>query len=261
MKISEFVKKIEKTYPLNYCEEYDNSGLNIGCSNDSITNILVCLDIDINAIEYAINKKCNLIVSHHPLTFNSYKNILDDINSLRIKEVILNNINCYSLHTNFDSLFSSGMANAYIKKLNISNKIKKINILKKNNDNKSGVGFVIEFKKKISINNIYNLFIKKLDIKIDKTQIFSKNSYLLVNKVAVCPGSGRGLNNILLNNNIEVFLSSELSHNDILDLIDNNVSYINLTHYGSEKVFIEYIYKFIKTKYKLNVYKYYNEIM
>ena len=261
MKISEFIEKIEKIFPLKYSESYDNSGFNIGDTNSRINNVLVCLDVDVDAIQYAVKNNCNLIVSHHPLTFNSYKNILNDINSIRIKEVILNDINCYSIHTNFDSDFLKGMPKAFINKLNLSNKIKHIDILEKTFDNKHGIGFIITFKSKISLNNLYKFFCKKLEIDINNTQMFSKNPNDKINKIAICPGSGKGLNDLIFKNKVEAYFSSELSHNDILDLVDSNISYINLTHYGIEKVFVEYINNLLKNKFKFKVYNYYNNFM
>ena len=47
-------------------------------------------------------------------------------------------------------------------------------------------------------------------------------------------------------NNYDLYITSDLSHNDILDLSDEGISYMNLTHYGLEKVFVNYMEKYIK---------------
>ena len=114
MKIYELLKKLNIDYPEDIALGFDNTGFNIGDDEEEIKNVLICLDVDMGAIKEAKDNNCNLIISHHPLTFNSYKNITIDINSKRIKEVIKNNINLYRMHTNFDMNLKYGIKSNYI---------------------------------------------------------------------------------------------------------------------------------------------------
>jgi hypothetical protein len=53
--------------------EKDNVGLQIGSLRREVKNILLCLDVDEKVVDEASRKKCNLIISHHPLLFRSLK--------------------------------------------------------------------------------------------------------------------------------------------------------------------------------------------
>ena len=260
MRIKELIKKLNIDYPEEIALSFDNTGLNIGNPNEEIRNILVCLDVDMGSIKEAKDKNCNLIISHHPLTFNSYKNITTDINSLRIREVILNDINLYSMHTNFDMNIKKGMSKLVFDKLEFNN-AKNISyideiIYKKK---KYGMGICFELAKAIDMEGLYIKSLKKLELDDKRTALYKvKNS---VKKICIMPGSGRSDVGFVIKNNFDLYITSDLSHNDILDLVDSNINYINFTHYGLEKVFVEYMSKYLSKVIKKNkIYTYYSKM-
>ncbi|MDL2237327.1 Nif3-like dinuclear metal center hexameric protein [Christensenellaceae bacterium OttesenSCG-928-K19] len=65
---------IEREFPEEYACGWDNSGFNIDLHNP-VENILVCVDVTPDVIKEAAEKKCGLIVSHHPLLFHAIKTI------------------------------------------------------------------------------------------------------------------------------------------------------------------------------------------
>lgn len=103
MTIENITKYIESWAPKGIAWERDNVGLQIGTSQQELKNILLCLDVNNNVVEDAIKKKCNLIISHHPLLFNPIKKITSgDKTSDIITSLIKNEISLYSAHTNLD---------------------------------------------------------------------------------------------------------------------------------------------------------------
>ena len=105
MKLSKIIESLEKWAPSIYQESYDNSGLIIGNINSDIKGCLITLDCTEKVIEEAIKKKCNLIISHHPILFKSINKInYDDWESRVIKKSIQNEINIYAFHTNLDNV-------------------------------------------------------------------------------------------------------------------------------------------------------------
>ena len=71
MKIKEVVNALEKFAPLPLQEDYDNAGLQVGLTETEVTGALLCLDITEKIIDEAIERGCNLVVSHHPLIFRA----------------------------------------------------------------------------------------------------------------------------------------------------------------------------------------------
>lgn len=121
MNVSEFILEIEKIAPLAYQEQYDNAGLIIGNPKMMVTGILICLDTLEEIIDEAIQKKCNLIIAHHPIVFSGLKKITGKnyVERVLIK-AIKNDIAIYAAHTNLDNVLL-GVNKMIGKKLGLQN--------------------------------------------------------------------------------------------------------------------------------------------
>ena len=74
--VREITSLLEDFAPLSLQENYDNAGLLCGDPNAEVHSILLTLDITEEVIDEAIRDKHNLIISHHPLIFQSIKKLL-----------------------------------------------------------------------------------------------------------------------------------------------------------------------------------------
>ncbi len=119
--ISEVISVIEQIAPLQYQEDYDNSGLQIGNRLVPITGVLLSLDVDERVIDEAINLGANLIICHHPVIFKGIRSITGR-NSIEktIIKAIQNNIAIYVCHTSIDNN-SQGVSFVMAQKLNLQN--------------------------------------------------------------------------------------------------------------------------------------------
>lgn len=105
MKIREITDYLEEIAPLAYQESYDNSGLLTGHKEQEVKNTLITLDCTEAIIEEAIQKKCELIISHHPIIFKGLKKLTGSNYIERtIIKAIQNNIAIYAIHTNLDNV-------------------------------------------------------------------------------------------------------------------------------------------------------------
>ncbi len=121
MKIKELCKIIEAEFPLSYQESYDNSGLQVGHPDTEITGVLTSIDVTEEIIEEAIQKRCNFILTHHPLIFGGLKNLTGNNMVQRcVIRAIQSNIAIYVCHTNLDKM-KNGVSARMAKKLNLQN--------------------------------------------------------------------------------------------------------------------------------------------
>ena len=60
-------------------EPWDNVGHLVGRSGANVTKILVALDITMPAIQEAADWGAELIVSHHPVIWDTYKHVTDRV--------------------------------------------------------------------------------------------------------------------------------------------------------------------------------------
>ena len=105
MKLAEITNYLESIAPLNYQEDYDNSGLIVGDPNMDVQAALVALDCIEAIVDEAIFTGCNLIITHHPIIFKGLKK-LNGKNYIErvVLKAIKNHIALYAIHTNLDSV-------------------------------------------------------------------------------------------------------------------------------------------------------------
>jgi len=104
MLIGDITHYLESRYPLSLQESYDNCGLTYGHKTHEVQGILFALDVTEGIVREAISKKCNLIISHHPVVFKGLKQINGSNMTERVLELcIKNDIALYAIHTNLDN--------------------------------------------------------------------------------------------------------------------------------------------------------------
>ena len=239
MKIRELINLIERDFPLNSAMSFDNSGANIVDYNVDLTGVVICLDITQSTIEYAKQNGANLIISHHPLIFNEIRNLNKDPVSKRIKLLNKYEISAYSVHTNFDSNLKRGMGISLINKLFDKSIISSQKILETYSVEgvDYGIGDITTFNKKLKFGEILTIIKSKLELSDEKISYYKVNDDIC--KIITIPGSGSSEIDLVINEKPDLLITSDLKHNQILDLTEEGISYINATHYGLEKIFIE----------------------
>lgn len=104
MLVKDLINHLEEIAPLNYAEDFDNVGLLVGDKNTTVTNVLVTLDTLEEVVDEAIAKKCNFILSFHPIIFKGLKSLTGKNYVERtVLKAIKNNIAIYAIHTALDN--------------------------------------------------------------------------------------------------------------------------------------------------------------
>ena len=267
MKITELTKKLEIIYDKKLCYDFDNAGFNILTKDDDIKSIVLTVDIIDKTIDFAIKNNCNLIISHHPLVFHSFKNIVENSQDNKIKKLISYDISAYSIHTNFDVQKDHGMGKLVLDQFNIQNNISKTEYIENIdiNNNEHGLGKIITLKDSMNLNDILKILVDNFKIDTSKISYYTNKSMddRFIKKIAILPGSGRDYVKSVIDKQCDLYISSDLSHHDILDLYENNVCYINATHYGLEKLFCYYMKELLENivdeKDNIQIYQFKNE--
>ena len=223
-KAKEIISKIEEFAPLSLQEEYDNSGLQIGDINTEVTGIYIALNLDLEVLKDAKNKKCNFILTHHPVLFHPLSQIdTSTYFGKVIEEAIKNDFIVYSSHTSCDNAEQS-IAYTNLTKLGCTN-IQRFDEL-----------YIADID--LPLREI----LKKLTIITGDENILSTNLSKDIKKVGYINGSGGRMEEILpvlLENKVDCYISSEFKYSFLLDLTNNNIEVLELNHFNSERVFNE----------------------
>ncbi len=104
MIVQDVIDHLEDLAPLAYAEDFDNVGLLVGDKNNEVSGILVTLDTLEAVVDEAIDKKCNLIVSFHPIVFKGLKKLTGKTYVERVVlKAIKHDIAIYAIHTALDN--------------------------------------------------------------------------------------------------------------------------------------------------------------
>lgn len=228
IKCRDVMEFIEQLAPAELAEEWDNSGLLLGGSDRSISRIMVCLDVTTDALETAVKKKVDLIVTHHPVIFKGIKRISeDDVKGRQLFTAIINGICVISAHTNLD--YADNGVNV---KLAETLGLEKTQLLGK------GPGRTGFLKERMSFDGFTAYVKEKLDVPFVRTV---GNAGSGISKVAVFSGSFDDDLEALLVSGADAVVTGDLKYHTALDAREAGLCLIDAGHFGTERVVLPYL--------------------
>ena len=225
MQIRELIDKLEEKYPFNLQEDWDNSGLQIGNPNDELKGVVLSLDLEEDAIDFALEDgKANLIITHHPYLFSPTKS-LDFRDSFydRLKRCIKNDITVYASHTNLD-IAEDGVNDNLARLLGLK-------------DTKS-----LELGKELGLGR-YGYIERQVAYKFlkDAKEILEASGLIVygnynktIEKVAVCGGAGSFLIEDAIKESCDLILTGDVKYHEAMDMANKGIIIGDVGHYASE---------------------------
>ncbi len=184
MKIREIIDHLEFFAPPEFQEEYDNSGLIVGDIGSECTGILLSLDCTLECVREAVEKKSNLIVSHHPLIFHPIRRITPENGTGKaLMAAIKADVAIYSIHTNLDNILP-GVNKSVADRLDLINR--KI-LMPRKDLTGVGSGLIGDLKQAVSEKQMLENLKKNFGIRVIRHSPLTGKP---VSRVAVCGGAG-----------------------------------------------------------------------
>ena len=237
MKIKEITSYLEEIAPISYQENYDNCGLIVGDENAVVKMALITLDCTEAIVDEAIEKGCNLVISHHPIIFTGIKK-LNGSNYIQrtIIKAIKNNIAIYAIHTNLDNVYN-GVSSKIADRLGLKN-CKILAPKDKQNNLNIGFGMIGELTKSIES----KVFLESLKA-VMKTNCVRHTPLVkrAIKKVAVCGGSGSSLLSNAKALGADIYISADFKYHEFFDA-ENDLIIADIGHYESEQFTKDLIY-------------------
>jgi dinuclear metal center YbgI/SA1388 family protein len=234
MKTKQIIKVIEKYFPLENQEGWDNSGLQILFDEfQTVKKIFFCVNPSLKNIDDAIEQKANFVFTHHPFIFNGIKQISNEnIQGQIIKKLLKNKITLYSAHTSADVADKFGVSSTMLKALGVKN-FKTIDL-------ETGIGKYGLLEKSETLGTI----IKKLKNIIPastETILTTDNLEKKIKTIAYCGGAGDSIMNLIPKTKADVYITADLRFHPVQTFKNNNpnITLINLNHSASEFLWLK----------------------
>lgn len=233
----DIIKILETQSPIEYALDWDNVGLLVGRRDKEVKKILLAVDATTKVVEAAINQGIDMIITHHPMIFGKISRVNDQtVLGSKILSLAEAGICLYSMHTNFDT--RGGMAKLASGKLGL----KQCQVLEETKDGE-GIGEIGFLNSTMSLKELCELVKDKFEL--DSVLLFGDEEST-VDKVAISPGSGKSVIDIAIANRVQCLITGDIGHHEGIDAMDMGLSIIDASHYGLEKIFMEYMCNYLK---------------
>ena len=234
----EIISVIEASYPKSAALDFDNVGLLAGRIEKEVTRVYLALDATADVIQKAKDFHADLLITHHPLIFSPLKSVTDmDFVGKRIVDLLQSDISYYAMHTNYDVL---GMAKLSENILELSD-TKVLDVTTDFDGVSEGIGRIGLLPKEMTLQECCIYVKNKLEL--ESVKVFGDLD-LIVKRLAISPGSGKGAIVPALAGGAEVLVTGDIGHHDGMDAIEQGLPVIDAGHYGTEYIFIEDMNRF-----------------
>ena len=236
MRIQEVIDALERFAPLPLQESYDNAGLQIGLTEANVSGVLLCLDVTEKVLAEAVEKGCNLIVSHHPLLFRGLKQISDQNLVARcVRYALQHNLAIYSAHTNLDNA-RDGVNFEIMNRLGGTFE----RFIEEKENGGSGVIFTLpEAERPMD-------FLQRVKTTFGvHTLMHNACTKTEIRRVAVCGGAGDEFLDGALRQKCDAFLTGEMHYHVYFGHEDEILIGV-LGHYESEKFTIQLLHRILE---------------
>lgn len=231
MKCIDVLKILEKLYPVEKAEEWDNSGFLVGDSSGEVKKILVALDADDSVVEEAVKTGADMIITHHPMIFTSVSSVTSGtFTGRRIIKMIKNGIAYAACHTNYDKLT---MADMNAEMLGLGN----CTVLDVTDGTvPDGFGRVGEPEEECTAAE-FAMRVKKA-FELEDLRCYGDLG-ITVRKAAVCGGSGKSMVDKAIKAGAQVLVTGDIDHHTGLDAAAAGLVVMDAGHYGTEHCFVK----------------------
>jgi dinuclear metal center YbgI/SA1388 family protein len=229
----------EKLWPTKNAEEWDVVGLVVGDKKQSVSKILLTVDVTSEVIDHAIEVKADLIFAHHPLLLKPVTGLAEDTaKGALVAKLIKAGIALYSAHTNSDAV-PTGTSAVLAKALGLSNSLP----LHSYEDGLHGIGQVGNLPTALTLGDLAALLNEVLPQTATGVRV-AGDFNAKVSKVALCAGAGDSYLRLALDSAADVYITSDLRHHpaqEILELAkaqNKNFALIDISHWAAEYLWL-----------------------
>lgn len=211
-------------------EAWDNVGLLVGRSYKEVTRILVSLDITLPVIQEAQQLGAQLIVSHHPVIWDTHKFVTDQVvQQERVLRLIEDGIAAICMHTNLDEA-EDGVDDTLVEKLGLTPQCHLA---------EGKIGHISMLETPVSLQE----FLQQVQNKLHANGLRYLDSGKMVHRIATgCGSCGEYLKDAAAAG-CDTFLTGDVKYNVFLDAQDYGINLIDAGHFSTENPVVQKLAK------------------
>ena len=228
MTVRELYKKLVARLPDSLAEEWDNDGLMVCPDADApVRRVLLALDVTETVVDFAIENRFDLILTHHPLIFRPLSSLTEDTPvGRKVIKLIKSGIAVISFHTRADRV--DGGVNDVLADLLELAEVEPLG--------EDGMGRVGYLEEPISL----EAFAARVKEQLGAPILSVADGGNLVHKVAVLGGEGKDYLKAALASEADTYLSGNLGYHTMEDAPELGINLIEGGHYYTEQAVLTF---------------------
>lgn len=227
--IGDIKAALDQWAPPETAESYDNVGLLIGDEFLEVNRCLVTLDVTQAVCDEAAGWGAELILSHHPVIFDSIKRISS---KSTVYQLIQAGISVFSAHTNLDKA-KNGVNDTLIQRLGVKSAVPVGDtddcLLMGTLDNMMTGSELAQMAKKRLCSPALRLY----------------DAGFPIETVAVCCGAGGMYLMDAVNAGADAMITGDVKHNTVVDAADYGITLIDAGHFETEHLIAEKLVEYL----------------
>lgn len=236
MTVQDILGAVNAAAPFETQEKWDNSGLLVGSLWQEVEHVMVTLDISSEAVDEAVGRGCDLIVSHHPVIFSALRNVSVEN---PVYQLAANGLAAICCHTPLD-IAQGGINDILVDMLRAP--------LGLMNDvfplEESGCGRIVSLRRARSAEEIAVIAKDVLGAQVVRYY----DAGISIEKLGICSGSGASMLEEAYDR-CDALLTGDVKHDRWYAAQDLQMSLFDCGHYHTEVVMIPYLAKRLRERF------------
>ena len=238
MLLSELIAKLETFWPSSAADEWDRVGLASGSPSANVSRVLVAVDLTHEVIDEAVQKNCDLILTHHPALLRGVNSLAEDeLKGALVSRLIKSDIALFTAHTNAD-VQTDGATSEMASVFGLSNLrpiVSGVNVF--------GHGVIGQLSSPMTLSEFAKVVSNRLP-SVARKVVFAGEREKLISQVAICSGAGDSFLPQVLDSDADVYVTSDLRHHVTLDALETprangQLALIDVSHWAAESLWVQ----------------------
>ncbi len=232
--VADAIGVIEAAFPLEWQDDWDNSGLIVGDKTAPLRGVLLSLDVTEAVVDEAIERDCNLIIAHHPILFRGLKRLTGQTEEQRVvAKAIKHDISIFAAHTCMDKS-PRGTSARLAQMLGLTD----VHILKcerevQNGDEIVPVGYGVVGKLPHKMSSTE--FLDHLKEKLQLNCVRHSDVVDVVERVAICTGSGSEFISTAKASGAQAYVTADIKYHQFQQ-VEGAMMIADIGHFESEVI-------------------------
>jgi dinuclear metal center YbgI/SA1388 family protein len=230
--LREVLAALDARFDPALAESWDAVGLVCGDPDQPVRRVVFAVDPIGAVVDDVLAAGAELLVTHHPLLLTPVHGVpADDAKGRLVHRLIRGNSGLFVAHTNADRAADHGVNDALAGTLGLREAVP---LEPADDDPRAGLGRVGELERSMTLREFAARAAAALPATVGGVRA-AGDPERVVRRVAVCGGSGGSLIPAAAAAGADVFLTSDLKHHPVSDMIDSSgPALCDVAHFASE---------------------------